>query len=199
MLMHNALMFLLMYLNRNNRRFLKRVNSLLREDPAYSLLHVLRTMTPFFAIDKGIFLNSGQFYINTAIPPIPSEAFFTFLNSVPRRERIFSQLVRLEKSAPSTFCLAVTDECVYNCFYCSNYGKVQGPALTTQEWIKVLGELQDMHTPVIVFTGGEPLMRSDLEQLVAKVDSRSLTYIATSGYIEPAAVANRPSSTVDLK
>ncbi len=181
MLLSNIATLGQMLSRRDTRAFLKRVNSMLAEDPAYSLRKVAAAVRTLLQNDKAIMLDNGQFYFNFTIPPIPSEAFITLLKATPRPTRVFSQHARLEKTAPATMCFAVTDACTYNCYYCSNDGKQRGRELTTAEWIAVAADVQDMHTPIIFFTGGEPLLRNDLEQLISCIDSRSVTYVLTTG------------------
>ena len=39
-----------------------------------------------------------------------------------------------------------------------------------------------MGTSIVGFTGGEPLLREDLEEIVSSVDDRSISYVFTNGY-----------------
>ena len=182
MLLSNIFTLGRMFTKKETRAFLKRVNSMLEEDPAYSVRKVFAAVRILLQNDKAIVLDNGQFYFNFTIPPIPSEAFITLLKATPHPTHIFSQHARLEKTAPSTMCFAVTDACTYDCYYCSNDGKKKGQELTTAEWISLAAEVQDMNTPIIFFTGGEPLLRPDLEEIISSIDARSVTYILTTGY-----------------
>ncbi len=47
---------------------------------------------------------------------------------------------------------------------------------------KAIGEVQDMGTSVIGLTGGEPLLRDDLEDIIALIDKRSMPIMFTTGY-----------------
>ncbi|NLD45647.1 MAG: radical SAM protein [Clostridiaceae bacterium] len=181
MLVKNLLTFLQMIMGRDSGAFLKKVNKILREDPSYSTLRILKAVLPLMKIDKLIKVN-GMYYVNFTIPPIPSESFMTYLKSTRDKGNLFSQHARLQKSAPATMCLAVTDACSYKCYYCSNEGKQRGNKLTTAEWINIIKDVQDMNTPVIFFTGGEALKRNDLEELVSSIDKRSVSYLLTSGH-----------------
>jgi pyrroloquinoline quinone biosynthesis protein E len=66
----------------------------------------------------------------------------------------------------------------YNPTDYTNYG----PELTTEEWLKVLREGRELGATQLGFSGGEPLVRDDLEILVA--EARKLGYysnLITSG------------------
>ena len=177
----NCMLMLQMFLDKKSRVFLRQVHRLLKQDPSYSLVRLCKAMRILLSVDKMIKLDNGQFFFNMTVPSIPSDAFMTFIKATPSSTNIFSQHARIEKSAPATFCFAVTNACSYKCYYCSNDGKKPGPELTTDEWIRVAKDVQDMNGPTISFTGGEPLMRPDLERIIAAIDSRSVTYLLTTG------------------
>lgn len=64
----------------------------------------------------------------------------------------------------------LTYACPLQCAYCSNpinYPDSRKHELTTDEWKRVLGEARALGAVQLGFSGGEPLSRSDLEQLVA--------------------------------
>ena len=64
----------------------------------------------------------------------------------------------------------VTYACPLHCVFCYNpvdYTQ-HGPELTTQEWIKVLRDARAAGSVQCGFSGGEPLVRDDLEELVAE-------------------------------
>jgi pyrroloquinoline quinone biosynthesis protein E len=78
----------------------------------------------------------------------------------------------------------VTYRCPLHCVFCYNpvdYTRF-GPELTTDEWLKVLRESRAIGATQLGFSGGEPLLRDDLEILVA--EARQLGYysnLITSG------------------
>lgn len=64
----------------------------------------------------------------------------------------------------------LTYRCPLHCVYCSNpldYAAT-GQELSTAEWVKVLQEGRAMGAAQLGFSGGEPLMRDDLIDLVAE-------------------------------
>lgn len=80
----------------------------------------------------------------------------------------------------------VTKACNLKCIHC--YAKADNnPApdeLTTKEGFKLLEDLAQFGSPVILFSGGEPLVRSDILDLIHKAVSSGLrTVISTNGVL----------------
>ncbi|GAC1036852.1 pyrroloquinoline quinone biosynthesis protein PqqE [Pseudomonas sp. No.117] len=78
----------------------------------------------------------------------------------------------------------VTYRCPLQCPYCSNPldFATQGRELTTAQWFKVMAEAREMGAAQIGFSGGEPLVRQDLAELIR--EARRLGYytnLITSG------------------
>lgn len=71
---------------------------------------------------------------------------------------------------PYTLLAELTYRCPLRCPYCSNpldY-KARKGELTTEDWRRVLREAEDLGVLQVTFTGGEPLLRTDLEELVTE-------------------------------
>jgi pyrroloquinoline quinone biosynthesis protein E len=77
----------------------------------------------------------------------------------------------------------LTYRCPLRCAYCSNPTQVQDrAALTGTDWQRVLGEASELGVVQVHFTGGEPLLRDDLEALVARAAELELySNLITSG------------------
>ncbi|PHJ40076.1 pyrroloquinoline quinone biosynthesis protein PqqE [Vibrio sp. PID17_43] len=78
----------------------------------------------------------------------------------------------------------LTYQCPLHCAYCSNPTDLGDKAneLNTQQWFSVLEQARKLGSVQLGFSGGEPLLRKDLEQLVER--GRSLgfyTNLITSG------------------
>lgn len=78
----------------------------------------------------------------------------------------------------------LTYRCPLQCPYCSNPldFAAQGQELTTQEWFRVMAEAREMGAAQLGFSGGEPLVRQDLAELIS--EARRLGYytnLITSG------------------
>jgi PqqA peptide cyclase len=87
-------------------------------------------------------------------------------------------------SNPLALIAEVTHRCPLHCVYCSNPMQLAGTAaeLSTGEWVSVFlqaGKLGMLHAH---FTGGEPLARTDLAEMIAAACAAGLyTNLITSG------------------
>jgi pyrroloquinoline quinone biosynthesis protein E len=78
----------------------------------------------------------------------------------------------------------LTHRCPLQCPYCSNPLDLERAAteLDTATWLRVLDQAADIGVLQVHFTGGEPVARRDLPELVRHASSRGLyTNIITSG------------------
>ena len=78
----------------------------------------------------------------------------------------------------------VTHRCPLHCVYCSNPLALveRRDELSTADWLRVLGEAAELGVVQVHFSGGEPLVRGDLEPLVAECRRLGLyTNLITSG------------------
>jgi pyrroloquinoline quinone biosynthesis protein E len=78
----------------------------------------------------------------------------------------------------------MTHRCPLRCPYCSNPVQLAraGEELTTEEWRRVLDELAGLGVLQFHFSGGEPLARRDIAELVAHANQAGLyTNLITSG------------------
>jgi radical SAM protein with 4Fe4S-binding SPASM domain len=108
---------------------------------------------------------------------------------VPSTYLAFSGMVR-----PVVF-WNLTDRCNLSCTHCYNKS---GPEcttkgeLTTTEALGVIDDLADMGVPLILFTGGEPLMRADIWDLAHHAKSRGLKMaLSTNGTLITPEIARR--------
>lgn len=94
----------------------------------------------------------------------------------------------------------VTRRCNLKCVHCYAHAKDQASAgeLSTREGKRILDDLAEFGAPVVLFSGGEPLMRADLVELAAyTVDKGMRAVISTNGTLITPAVA-RELKTVGL-
>src|SRR4051812_29329873 len=85
---------------------------------------------------------------------------------------------------PYTLIAELTYRCPLRCPYCSNPTELAGDAseLTTEEWCRVFAEAEALGIMQLHLTGGEPLARRDLEELVRRAHALGLyTNLITSG------------------
>src|SRR5262249_15847318 len=78
----------------------------------------------------------------------------------------------------------ITFRCPLHCVYCYNpvdYARC-GPELTTDEWRRVLRQARDLGAVQLGISGGEPLMREDVEEMIAEAHRLGYyTNLLTSG------------------
>jgi len=85
---------------------------------------------------------------------------------------------------PYSLLAELTHRCPLHCPYCSNPLEMalKESELTTEEWRRVLSEAADLGVVEVHFSGGEPLLRDDLEDLIRHADSLEMyTNLITSG------------------
>ncbi|MGB0867086.1 MAG: pyrroloquinoline quinone biosynthesis protein PqqE [Granulosicoccaceae bacterium] len=79
----------------------------------------------------------------------------------------------------------LTYKCPLQCPYCSNptdYAGTTERELTTDEWIRVFEEARELGATQLGFSGGEPIVRQDLEELVSAARGMGYyTNLITSG------------------
>lgn len=98
-------------------------------------------------------------------PPIPTKASMKLLGS--------RLAVEFEGHPQPTVCtLQVTTRCQANCVHCSaaRHKRTGEPELSTDDWKRVIRESEQLGSVTIVFTGGEPLLRPDIFELIEWVD-----------------------------
>jgi pyrroloquinoline quinone biosynthesis protein E len=104
----------------------------------------------------------------------------------------------MSRTVPRPFSLLaeITHRCPLHCPYCSNPLQLASQAneLTTDEWKRVLGEASELGVLHVGFSGGEPLQRPDLAELVAAARAAGLyTNLITSS------LGLTPQRLADLK
>jgi len=114
--------------------------------------------------------HNGRLYVNTFFPPYPSRPFDRFLDAAIERKRL-----------PYSTYFAVTDKCPYNCPHCS-YGLHKKGSLPTEQALNVIAQIKSLGTVTIGFTGGEPLLREDIVELVGSVSDEVATIMFTTGH-----------------
>jgi MoaA/NifB/PqqE/SkfB family radical SAM enzyme len=117
----------------------------------------------WFNMLRPVRVSGGSHIYSLYIPPIPSAAHNHQLENHLRART-------LERRTPMAATLAITDACQLDCVHCSAALRPKGrPPLDTDTWKRVIRECVDLGTSVVTFTGGEPLLRRDLDELIAAV------------------------------
>lgn len=114
---------------------------------------------------KPIIRRSDLLIYTSYQPPIPTKASMKLLGS--------RLAVEFEGHPQPTVCtLQVTTRCQANCIHCSaaRHKRTGEPELSTDDWKRVIRESEQLGSVTIVFTGGEPLLRPDIFELIEWVD-----------------------------
>ena len=77
----------------------------------------------------------------------------------------------------------VTKRCAFNCRHCRASAAKHSPPgeLTTEECFKVLDNIASFASPVIIITGGEPMLRDDLFQIARHGSGLGLKMVMATG------------------
>ena len=113
---------------------------------------------------------AGLTRVNTFFPPHPSPAFGRFCQAVIQRRRV-----------PFSAYLAVTSRCPYRCEHCSLAGR-DGGEMDREQVLGLIEQIKGLGTCTLGLTGGEPLLREDLEEFVRAAGPEMTTVVFTTGY-----------------
>ncbi len=104
---------------------------------------------------------------------------------MPRLAVFFYRRYLLGRRVPLTVMIAVTCRCQCDCAHCSASGlSDNGAELSADEIRKIIADARAIGSPKVGFTGGEPLMRSDIQELTAYASSLGLSVsIDTNGLL----------------
>ncbi len=125
-----------------------------------------------------IAIRDGGVVYNLYQPPVPSQRLVNHMARLVTQGR--------EQIKPTTCTLQVTTRCQLSCFHCSaaKYKTGERSELNTEEFLSVIKQSEDMGIFNITFTGGEPLLRKDLFDLIAAVDkNRAHVSMFTNGIL----------------
>ncbi|MCK9298854.1 MAG: radical SAM protein, partial [Methanoculleus sp.] len=93
----------------------------------------------------------------------------------------------------------ITNRCNLLCSHCyirAGPGQERENELTTKEGLHLIDDLAAMRVPLLLFSGGEPLIREDFWELAGHAKERGLvTALSTNGTLITPAVARRLRDT----
>lgn len=148
--------------------------TLVLSKPPFSKMHpkVAAFFKDYLSNEKVMKFNE-YFVMNTHFPPYPSRAFDNFAEH-------FSSIGEVTERRLYSVTLAVTNRCNYNCRHCYNAGRSQRdmPLSVLKD---IAGQLQEFGAVQITLTGGEPLLRADLEEIAAAFDESTCLTLNTTG------------------
>ncbi|MCE5251059.1 radical SAM protein, partial [bacterium] len=142
--------------------------------PPFSKLHpaVAGFFKDYLAYEK-VRLFNDRYVVNTHFPPFPSPAFDNLVEQ-------FGLIGDVSERRLYSVTLAVTNRCSYRCWHCYNAGRSQEdiPLPVIKELVR---DLQNMGVVRVTLTGGEPLLRKDLESIAGAFDKRASLNLNTTG------------------
>ena len=121
----------------------------------------------------------GKRVANTFSPPIGSRTMFRAIKNVIR-----GKILRHARPIAMTF--AITYKCQCNCVHCSagRHQKLDTLELSTEEAKRVIDESQKLGISILAFTGGEPLLRQDIFELISYVNQKkTVPILFTNGLL----------------
>lgn len=78
--------------------------------------------------------------------------------------------------SPFTIAWEVTRACAFACVHCRADAQHRGDPreLNTEESLRLIDRLREFDNPILIFTGGDPMMRKDLFELIAYATGKGL-------------------------
>ncbi|AIY90567.1 radical SAM protein [Geoglobus acetivorans] len=109
------------------------------------------------------------------------------------REKIPKKLVEASRKPIPVTVWNVTARCNLKCVHCyADAGAKKEGELTTEEAKEFIDDLAEMKVPVLLLSGGEPLMREDIFELIEHAKSKGLyVSLSTNGTLINDDVAGR--------
>jgi 12,18-didecarboxysiroheme deacetylase len=95
-----------------------------------------------------------------------------------------SHLLQFSEDKKPVVVWNITQQCNLKCVHCYAHAKagLQDNELSTEEGKRLIDDLSAMGAPVLLFSGGEPLMRKDLPELAAyAIEKEMRAVISTNG------------------
>jgi len=85
--------------------------------------------------------------------------------------------------------ISLTDRCNFDCIYCHNegLGDTRGPMepsddeITANEVVRFLEVVEELGVRKVKFTGGEPMLRADLEEIIRRTPDSMEVSLTTNG------------------
>jgi Fe-coproporphyrin III synthase len=105
-----------------------------------------------------------------------------------------SHLLQFSKDKKPVVVWNVGRRCNLRCVHCYSHSRDReySDELTTEEGLRLVDDLADFGSPVILFSGGEPLMRPDIFELIGRAAERKVrAVVSTNGTLISEDVAAR--------
>ena len=142
--------------------------------PPFSRMHpAIASFFMDYLSNEKVVSFGDKFILNTQFPPYPSRAFDNLAEH-------FNAIGDTGNRQLYSVTLAVTNRCRYNCWHCYNAGRSQAD-MPLAVMKKLIRDIQSLGAVMITVSGGEPLLRNDLEEIAASFDDSSCLILNTTG------------------
>jgi len=143
------------------------------------LFTMIVLQSKFYKNYKNLGTWHGKRVANTFAPPVGSRPQMRALKGLLKTHL-------LGRTFPIAMTYAVTYRCQLNCVHCSagNHLRKDVPELSTDDAKRLIDDSLDLGVTILAFTGGEPLLRDDIYELIAHIDQRkALPLLFTNGLL----------------
>lgn len=145
--------------------------------PAEVAAPYLRSYLDWMSSRGSLGSHEGAEVYSLYLPPVPS---------LPHARMVegFLKTFFLKAHSPQAATIAVTDRCQFGCVHCSApMRKPDQPLLGREDLLRVVRQSLELGVTNVTFTGGEPLLYRDLEDLVAAIPrDKAVAQVFTNGY-----------------
>lgn len=155
------------------------LNPLLKKLRLARLFSMLYLQNKWYSNYSNLARWKGKMVPNTFGPPVGSLPMFRALKG-------FIKSTLIGHPLPVAMTFAVTYRCQCKCVHCSagRHLRKDKSELTTEEAKRLIDESIKLGVAIIAFTGGEPLVRKDLFELISYVNKKkALPIIFTNGLL----------------
>lgn len=131
-----------------------------------------------FLNNKGIKINkrleTKEYFINSFLPGFPSKAWDKYVGG---STKVVSEDIRIPIQAD----IVVTGKCHCRCWHCFRINDRRAD-LSFEEIKKCINELHDLGTASVGITGGEPMLRSDIREVISLIPDDMEGLLYTTGH-----------------
>ena len=183
----NKMIIMKMGMNKDVLKNFYLIHKKFKENKDYKIANMVKCGLNVIKNDR-LVIHEGNFVVNSFLPPINSKAYKSIAMAVPGEgAEFFYNHTTGKRNAPISTYIALTGRCMYKCWHCSAKRFISDidsckDELSTENMKKIVDDLQNLGVGIIGFTGGEPLLRKDLEEIISYVDDRSTSYLFTNGF-----------------
>jgi radical SAM protein with 4Fe4S-binding SPASM domain len=157
---------------------------------ANTVLHLNQSATAFAYYfmqglpEKEVLAKISRMYrVNSQTAKTDYEKLVYTINTLEQTEKIDPfTFLGIEKEEPFTYQysaplrmdLALTFRCQNDCVHCYAGGPHETPELSTAQWKSVIDKLSEIGVFILTFTGGEPTLREDLQELLHYAQNKGM-------------------------